>query len=401
MGNRKLTISKSSLGQFIMYAVIIGFTIIAYPKTEFTHIMARTIQAFQVMLLFYLLLPYARNRQIQVPKYDLLVHLWWLFWLAITMFRRSEVWPTTVFMWMNATIFLLIVQKYWRSEPQQSFKILAIVLSIYVYLNAFLLILHPEGLWEDTAWIGTGDATRYLFGNYNAMGIVCLCALMVQSIYTFLSNKGYVNLCVLSIVSLFTVMFVGSATSTIGLIIVVLYMLFHKYIKHPFVFVGTFFGIYILFVVLFVFMGNTIEDYPVILQFVENVLGKNATFSQRTTIWQATVDLIMQHPWVGNGYQSIEWNVSHIGASGPHNLWLEFMMYGGIISIIGFILLIAMNMYSVYHNTSYASTATGVCLCVLLLMSLFETYSLILIFMILQITYNTSHYTDTNAISSC
>lgn len=401
MGNRNLTISKSSIGQFIIYAVIIGFTIIAYPKSEFSYIIARLIQGFQVLLLCYLLLPYARNHKIQMPKYDLLVHVWWIVWLAITVFRRSEVWPTTIFMWMNATIFLLIGQRYWRSEPQQSFKILAIVLSIYVYLNAFLLVLYPEGLWEYTEWIGTGDETRYLFGNYNAIGIVCLCALMVQSIYSFLSNKGYANLCILSIVSLFTVIFVGSATSTIGLMIAILFILFHKYIKHPFVFVGIFFCMYILFVVFIVFMGNTVENYPVILQFVENVLGKNATFSHRTTIWKTTVDLISQHLWIGNGYQSIEWNVSHIGASGPHNFWLEIMMYGGVVSIIAFLLLIVVNFYSVYRNTSYASTTAGVFLCVLLLMSLFETYSLILIFMILQITYDISHYTSTNAISSC
>lgn len=379
-----------------MYVVMIGFTVIVYKPTNWTYLLARTIQGVQVLFLGYLLLSSLRQGKLRISRYDLMVHLWWIIWLAITFYNQSEVWLTCIFIWMNVTIFLLIGQKYWREAPLLSLKIIASVFSCLVYLNFVLLILYPNGLWIDTTWVGTGDSTRYLFGNYNAMGIVCLCALIVQSAYTFLSHRGYGNLFGLILVSLFTVIFVGSMTSTVGLSLIVLYIIFHKQIKHPFIFIIAFFCIYIVFIVLIVFMGNSIEDYPAALQFVENVLGKDATFTTRTGIWIETIDLIFQHPWIGYGYQSVEWNAQQIGASGPHNLWLEIMMYGGIVAVGGFILLIFKSMISIYHSNSYAATVVGVGLCILLLMSLFETYSMILIFMILQIGAYTIYFPHTD-----
>lgn len=375
---------------------MISFTVIAYKKTDSTYLIARTIQAVQVLLLGYLLLSSLLQGKLKVSRYDRMVHLWWIILLAITLYNQSEVWLTTIFNWMNVAIFLLIGQKYWRKDTQHSLKILASVFSCLVYLNVILLILYPDGLWTDTAWVGTGDSTRYLFGNYNAMGVVCLCALIIQGAYTFLSHKEYGNLYGLAICSLFTVIFVGSVTSIIGISLITLYIIFHKKIKHPFVFIIAFFCIYIAFIVLIVFMGNTIEDYPIAIHFVENVLGKNATFTTRTNIWSDTIELISKHPWIGYGYQSVDWNAQQIGASGPHNFWLEIMMYGGITTICGFLVLIMQSMISVYRSNSTAATIVGVGLCILLLMSLFETYSIILIFLILQIAYYTIYFSNSN-----
>lgn len=397
MQQRNLTISKSSLWQFIMYAIMISFAVIAYKKTDLTHLLARAIQGVELLFLCYLFISSLRHGNLRISRYDLMVHLWWIIWLAIAFYNKSEILLTVIFYWVNVTIFLLIGQKYWRKDPQHALKILASVFSCLVYLNVILLILYPDGLWIETTWAGTGDTTRYLFGNSNAMGVVCLCALIVQSVYTSLSNKGHSNLFGLIIVSLFTVMFVGSATSTVGVSLFVLYIIFHKQVKLPFIFIIAFLCIYIAFTVLTVFMGTSIEDYPIMSQFIENVLGKDSTFTSRTGIWLETIDIISQHPWIGYGYHSVEWNAQQIGASGPHNLWLGIMMYGGIVATGGFILLIFKSMISVFQSNSYAATCAGVGLCVLLLMSLFETYSMILIFLILQIGAYTIYFPQTDA----
>lgn len=384
-----------------MYAIMISFTVIAYPKTDAAYLYARTIQAVLVLLLGYLLLSSLRQGKLKVSMYERIVHLWWIILLAVTLYNQSEVWLTTIFNWMNVTIFLLIGRKYWCEDAQHSLKILASVFSCLVYLNVVLLILYPDGLWTDTSWVGTGDSTRYLFGNYNAIGVVCLCALIIQSAYTFLSHKGYGNLFGLVICSLFTVIFVGSTTSTVGISLITLYIIFHKQIKHPFVFIIAFGGIYIAFIVLIVFMGNTIEDYPLALYFVENILEKNATFTTRTDIWLDTIDLISKHPWIGYGYRSVEWNAQQIGASGPHNLWLEIMLYGGIIAVSEFLVLILQSMISIYRSNTTAATVVGVGLCVLMLMSLFETYSMILIFLVLQIAYYTIYFSKPTTDKLC
>ena len=84
MQQRNLTISKSSLWQFIMYAVMISFTVIAYKKTDLTYLFARAIQGVQLLFLCYLFISSLRHGSLRISRYDLMVHLWWIIWLAIT-----------------------------------------------------------------------------------------------------------------------------------------------------------------------------------------------------------------------------------------------------------------------------------------------------------------------------
>lgn len=401
MTDRKLIVSNSSTGQFLMYVLLIGVTVIAYKKTDFSDFVTRCIQGVQVLLFGYLLVSCARQGKLKLSRFDAMVHVWWMVWLGITIYNNSEAWLSTIRHWMTVSTFLLIGVKYWRDDIERSFRLLALVFSCLVYLNAFLLLLFPDGLWIDTAWIGDGDTARYLFGNYNAMGSVSLCALIVHGAYTFFSNKWRKNLYALAAVSLFTVIFVGSKTSLVGLGLMALYMLFHKSVRHPFAIMGVFAFLYVAFIVLIVFMGGTIESYPFALWFVENVLGKDASFTARTIIWISTIGVVLLSPWIGYGCQPVEWNVLQIGASGPHNLWLELMMYGGIIAVSGFLVLIIQSMISIYRSNTTAATVVAVGLCVLMLMSLFETYSMILIFLVLQIAYYTIYFSKPTTDKLC
>lgn len=378
-----------------MYFIVIGFAIVSYPKTEITFIIARLIQGLIILEWGYLLLSDICCNKLKITHFNVLVNIWWFIWIALSFYYKSDARLTAIFYWIIITLFLLFGKKYWKQDMTNSLKILSIVFSVFVYLNALLFLLYPDGLWIETNWVGSGDTKRYLFGNYNSIGIVCLCSLITQGAYTLQSQKGFVNLYCLIIVSLCNVIYAGSATSSVGLSIVALYILFRKKVKHPFTIIFIFIGLYITFIVAIIFLGHSVADYPILIEFIQNVLGKDATFTTRTQIWFNTINIILQHPLFGFGYQSTNWNAMHIGASGPHNLWLEILMYGGIISAVGFIILLIKSMHTIYHNPSDSSILVGVGLCVLLLMSLFETYSLFLIFMIIQIAYYTQYINTT------
>ena len=77
------------------------------------------------------------------------------------------------------------------------------------------------------------------------------------------------------------------------------------------------------------------------------------------------------------------------------------MLYGGIIAVSEFLVLILQSMISIYRSNTTAATVVGVGLCVLMLMSLFETYSMILIFLVLQIAYYTIYFSKPTTDKLC
>ena len=261
-----------------------------------------------------------------------------------------------------------------------------------IYLNAILLLLYPEGLWIDEDWIGRGDPTRYLFGNYNQIGFVCLLGITTQMIYSFSAKKGYFNLVCLVIVSIASVMFVGSMTSTVCLILLALCILLRHVIVHTSkTIIITFFILYILFFAFIVWYGNSIETVSFATRFIEDTLSKDTDFSARTDLWANAVYKIRRSPWIGYGVQSVEWNDTYLGGSGPHNLWLMLMLQGGAVLCVLFVHIL---LYTIKHTLSkktITSTLGVMGIIALLIMSLFETFNIIQIFLLIQLVYYSSN----------
>ena len=185
------TLNKSlPIWQLALYFLMIGFTFISVPKSSSIYVLyARAVQTFELMF-FILLLFENFKRGLRLNKFNILTNSWWFCYTTITyLFTLTMVGLTPMFKWMNVMIFLLLGTCYWRENLQGSMKYLAIVFSFLIYLNAILLIIFPDGLWIDEEWVGRGDPTRYLFGNYNQIGFVCLLGIIIQSIYTFLSKE--------------------------------------------------------------------------------------------------------------------------------------------------------------------------------------------------------------------
>ena len=96
------------------------------------------------------------------------------------------------------------------------------------------------------------------------------------------------------------------------------------------------------------------------------VLGKDATFTGRTVIWQSVLRLIQQRPWTGFGYGAIwtdesgwgplAWIIkwSHFRPHHAHNSWLETWLalgYGGLaIWLVYFLEIWGRTLWSVFTN---------------------------------------------------
>lgn len=376
----------AKIGQFTIYLLIIGVTLIAFPSNDLTVMMVRCVQALELVILGILILPKIQQ-VIKFDKFNLMVIGWWICYVVNTFLHPSDVGITPVFTLMNVMIFLLLGTKYWTQDMRSSLKGLIYIFSALVYINAVLLILYPEGLWEDPNWVDRGNPTRYLFGNQNQTGFVCFLAIATQCIYTFAYKKGYFNLILLTIISLVSVLFLGSMTSAIGIFLMMAYMLCNRLFKYPKGWLIAFAVIYTLLFTFIVWYGNDIEQIKWATAFVEDTLSKDTTFSKRTVIWANAVDWIKESPLVGYGIQNAEWNDDHLDGSGAHNLLVMLLLNGGFVFCLSFLYIVIYAVREALTVHSKATTAAVMSLCVLLVMAFFETYSIIYFFLYLQIIY--------------
>lgn len=377
--------SQSSLWQPLIYLILIGFTFIAMPQTGSAYLLARCVQTIEVIFCITLLVQRFRQ-SFEINSFNWRINLWWLFYTCLA-FTTAGMGLTPIFKWLNIILMLLLGACYWQNDPVNNYRYISIVFSLLIYLNAILLIIYPDGLWVDYEWIGTGDPRRFLFGNYNQMGFVCLLGITAQTMYTFATKRGRFNLFLLILVSLGTVMFVGSMTSTVGLTILGTYILLHNLIKRPQIYVTIFVIVYIAFFVTIIWLGNSIEEIGVMTRFVENVLSKDTTFTSRTEIWSNAVYKIQQSPWIGFGIQKVEWNMLHLDGSGPHNLCLMLLLQGGVILCSAFIYNVIFVLKKAFQNPTKSSILGVVSICVFFTMSLFEAYNLVQTFLLLQLVY--------------
>lgn len=376
----------AKIGQFFIYLLIIGVTLIAFPSNDLTVMMVRCVQALELVILGILILPKIQQ-VIKFDKFNLMVIGWWICYVVNTFLHPSDVGITPVFTLMNVMIFLLLGTKYWTQDMRSSLKGLIYIFSALVYINAVLLILYPEGLWEDPNWVDRGNPTRYLFGNQNQTGFVCFLAIATQCIYTFAYKKGYFNLILLTIISLVSVLFLGSMTSAIGIFLMMAFMLCNRLFKYPKGWLIAFAVIYTLLFTFIVWYGNDIEQIKWATAFVEDTLSKDTTFSKRTVIWANAVDWIKESPLVGYGIQNAEWNDDHLEGSGAHNLLVMLLLNGGFVFCLSFLYIVIYAVREALTVHSKATTAAVMSLCVLLVMAFFETYSIIYFFLYLQIIY--------------
>lgn len=380
---------SSKLKQFFICLLIIGVTLISFPTNDMTYMLVRFVQVLDLLIFALLILPNIKQA-ISFDKLNLFVTLWWIVYLINTFLHPTDVGVTPIFTWLNVAIFLLIGKKYWAEDMRSSLKILSIIFSLLIYVNAILLILFPEGLWIDPEWVGRGNPTRYLFGNQNQTGLVCLLAITTQCLYTFAYKKGHFNLVLLLIISLASVLFLGSMTSAIGMFLITTYIIFNRLFKNPKVLLIIFTILYVCIFLLLIWYGNDIEQVKWATTFIEGTLSKDTTFSKRTVIWANAVELIRESPVLGYGIQSIEWNDDYLEGSGAHNLWVMLLLNGGMVACFAFIFITIFAIREALSVRSRITTVSIMALCVLFVMSFFEAYNIIYIFLFLQIVYYSS-----------
>lgn len=318
------------------------------------------------------------------------------FFFIVIVILSAFIHGTDVKAWIYYSISILFLRlAFYFYNNQIKYLILGLAFGFNIGLFAQLhqLITQPQ-MWlvPDTE----KEIAEYIFGgNYNQMGIRILIALVANFLCLKIGKAFYFLLIPSIIVGISVSIMVGSMTAVTCLILFILLCLIPSaYLRRTSV------KVLLLFVALFqlfvCFSGKGIENSEFAVWFVEDVLGKDITFTNRTHMWDSALRVIADSPLIGYGFPDKDWYLAHMTsfAIGPHNILLATLIYGGVIAFGIYLyllirsLFISASVHNFHGDCLFAAISTS---CLMMLM---EAYPIAIIFCLFTLA---EYYPQLNA----
>lgn len=273
-------------------------------------------------MLFTLLL--INNKKLVIPNYIIIVVVY-----NVYLFIRSFYLGLPIFNALNKVLtsitFFVIINYFVKYYTKEFLNVLFYVLLILITVNFFLMIKYKEGIYN----VGIYNRSYWLLGHVNNIPIFIFPALIASIAKLELSNRsGKLISIFLIIISIASILYGKSATSIIGLMII-LYYLVNKYPKLT---LTNYYLITLLFFVFVVILGGEFR----LTYFISNFFNRSITFTGRTNIWESTIYFIKNNLMFGNGIETDAMKLYKIGFTSPHNRYLNILYTGGLVGFLLF-----------------------------------------------------------------
>ena len=254
-------------------------------------------------------------------------------------------------------------------------------LRIYFLLLAISMlvttIIKPEGLYlASSAATEAGNNpnnVRYLLGHKNNVLMFMFPGLLSSAVY-WLRSRSKIDCMVFSVMLAATglsVIAIDSATSLVVCVLVACAAVLAQFnpvkSSNPFIW---------LCGALISDIAITVVKIQELIPFVTKVFHRTVTFSGRTAIWDKTIELIMQRPLFGYGYEMESVTKSRLPGdsfTSSHNIYLTAGYYGGIIGIVLLLSCIVISMNCLRTLRSSSACFIKLFIVVVLIEGIFET----------------------------
>lgn len=234
---------------------------------------------------------------------------------------------------------------------------LLLLLEILIYTNFITILIFPNGLYA-TEW----QSLNWLLGFRNGFIVyilLALCLSMIWKKHTGNSTRFYFLL----VVCILTLFRGGSATGLLTLSVFILLYITKIYKAkwfHSYSITGV--AIAAWFLLVMIRIQNLFAPFF-------GLLGRNVTLTGRTYIWDTTIRMIMENPFIGYGKRSAEYRAGLVpkayAAIDAHNYILEILFVGGIIALLLtaiFFAILLKKLYS-FRNHPYTEAILPVLSC--------------------------------------
>ena len=282
-----------------------------------------------------------------------------------------------------------LCKMYLPAYGEYIIRAIIIAMCVCIYINFILLFIYPNGLWTTKG----GFSYFLLGGNYNQMGRTIIPAITITGYYRMRYHQMQVNFITLIICSVITLLIVGSKTSLVGIALLLAFYFIKSYRLRKWIFIAFLIG-YVIFQTMAVFIQTDFSQNEYIVYFVEEILHKDLTFTNRTIVWLNSLVLIGNSPIIGYGYQTDAWFLDQLHVTTAHNLILGQLINGGFVGLSIFVMLLIVAIRQYLKHSFPAMQFLFFGLCTFFFMMIMEVYPIMYIALLLILLYNSELLAD-------
>lgn len=282
----------------------------------------------------FVMMSYMCLRKPEVTRFDMYTIVYYTLLFVITIVSGNDI--KSAAYCIIEIILLLAVFNYFSDNFSLTVKASALVWSAIIYGNLAMMVLYPDWIYaaEDTF-------TGYLLGgNYNQMGGRIICGCVTNALCLKFGRQWMLNVSATFVAAIVTLLLVGSMTSSFCVLLFTIYCIFPSF-KVQKIGLVAFFVFYLCFQFFVCFSGEGLQNNPIAVYIIEDVLGKDMSFTYRTTMWDAAGKLFVKSPIWGFGLADEEWWLANLSslAKGPHNFIYGIMLSGGLLLLSVFVMI--------------------------------------------------------------
>lgn len=320
-------VSKKSILYFLLCAVIVR------PDYLLTFsILYRFYSLASVVALAYIVFRLIRNKDTipNVMKVLIGIFLWLLF---ATLWNGGD-----ISSWWDAIelplVALFVSYIGMKNDARKFLHSLECLLIIYVIINFITVVAFPNGLDYGVIQYGNGlGELKYFLGQKNVVIKISLLAefcVIVEAVLYYGRCRLFER--IISVMVFFVGIYTNSGITVIASLLPMMFT-FLNFEKVP-EWINSVSGAIcnVAFFVAIIIMKQQ-ERFAFI---IENVLGKNLTFTSRTRLWDAGLLLSSQNLWTGHGVESKAALMVKTGFSNDsfHNFIVDYLYQGGIVVLV-------------------------------------------------------------------
>lgn len=279
---------------------------------------------------------------------------------------------------INSVGISLLIYNAFKESPKMAINVLANVFAAYIYLNFVTLLIAPDGLFNGSYLIGR---------NYNQIGMTLVCGMVTNVAAYNAGKKSFTSVLILCLVALFSPIITGSMTSVVGCLVTLLFLFFKKQEQKKKLLIA-FVAFYFIFQGFVVFMQSDVSSIRLITYIIEELMGKDLSFTDRARVWLVAFDMIQDAPVIGYGFQNNDWFEFYFEVKSAHNVIFQMLLYGGSLLLGYLVLLIIRSVRKSLKKPSLPVYTLLLGLCTVFFMMMMENYNMILILYLLCLLYN-------------
>ena len=296
----------------------------------------RLIQVFQLCMIGYV----ALKRGLHPNPYIAALLIFELEFMISAVYNRTEVLPFAI-MALPVVSLVLFSDYQMRKNPREFLVGAIAAMELYGTIH-LLMVLGGKPL-----YIESHMGEVFFLGSDNQATSFYLCLTILCVIESFMYGINLLTIYGIAI-SVFTAFYSECGTAMmVYLIVVITYILgripYFRRILYKITNYRTFIVLYIIYSV-FVFLAPIIMRTGPIANIVYSVTGKTMDFTERSEIWRIALALIQGNPVFGIGYGEGGNGIYYKGwYFGAHNQVLQWAVYGGILSVALFLLVLCLS----------------------------------------------------------